>query len=116
MATLVAGGEHRPAAKDIRLVIAEQNPGVANWVERLGHDRGYLQFRWQRLAGWIQQDRQLVAVGQRVAVVVDVLSLRIHKLDRLGGRKHVLLRRGTDIDAAAAPAHAKSSGKQLGVM
>jgi hypothetical protein len=33
----------------IRLVIAEHDPGVANWVERLGHDRGYLQFRWQRL-------------------------------------------------------------------
>ena len=33
----------------IRIVVAEQNPGVANWVERLGHDRGYLQFRWQRV-------------------------------------------------------------------
>jgi hypothetical protein len=33
----------------IRIVIAESNPGVANWVERLGHDRGYLQFRWQRV-------------------------------------------------------------------
>lgn len=32
----------------IRIVVSEQNPGVANWVERLGHDRGYLQFRWQR--------------------------------------------------------------------
>jgi hypothetical protein len=35
----------------IRLVIAEHDPGVANWIERLGHDRGYLQFRWQRLSG-----------------------------------------------------------------
>jgi hypothetical protein len=35
----------------IRLVVAEHDPGVANWVERLGHDRGYLQFRWQRLGG-----------------------------------------------------------------
>ena len=35
----------------IRLVVAEQDPGVANWVERIGHDRGYLQFRWQRLDG-----------------------------------------------------------------
>lgn len=33
----------------IRLVVAEHDPGVHNWVERLGHDRGYLQFRWQRL-------------------------------------------------------------------
>jgi hypothetical protein len=35
----------------IRLVVAEHDPGVHNWVERLGHDRGYLQFRWQRLDG-----------------------------------------------------------------
>jgi hypothetical protein len=35
----------------IRIVVAEHDPGVANWVERLGHDRGYLQFRWQRLEG-----------------------------------------------------------------
>jgi hypothetical protein len=33
----------------IRIVVAEHDPGVANWVERTGHDRGYLQFRWQRL-------------------------------------------------------------------
>jgi hypothetical protein len=33
----------------IRIVVAEHDPGVANWVERVGHDRGYLQFRWQRL-------------------------------------------------------------------
>jgi hypothetical protein len=33
----------------IRIVVAEQDPGVANWVERLDHDRGYLQFRWQRV-------------------------------------------------------------------
>lgn len=34
----------------VRIVVAEQNPGVTNWVETLGHRRGYLQFRWQRLA------------------------------------------------------------------
>lgn len=34
----------------IRIVVSERDPGVANWVERLGHDRGYLQFRWQRLS------------------------------------------------------------------
>lgn len=34
----------------IRLVISERDPGLANWIERIGHDRGYLQFRWQRLS------------------------------------------------------------------
>ena len=33
-----------------RIVVAEHDPGVANWVERMGHDRGNLQFRWQRLS------------------------------------------------------------------
>lgn len=34
----------------IRLVISERDPGLVNWIERIGHDRGYLQFRWQRLS------------------------------------------------------------------
>jgi hypothetical protein len=34
----------------IRLVVAEHNPGVTNWVETLGHRRGFLQFRWQRVS------------------------------------------------------------------
>jgi hypothetical protein len=33
----------------IRFVISERDPGVVNWLERTGHDRGYLQLRWQRL-------------------------------------------------------------------
>jgi hypothetical protein len=34
----------------IRIVVADRNPGVTNWIETLGHRRGYLQFRWQRLS------------------------------------------------------------------
>lgn len=34
----------------VRIVVAEQNPGVTNWVETLGHRRGFLQFRWQRVS------------------------------------------------------------------
>jgi hypothetical protein len=34
----------------IRFVISERDPGVANWLETTGHRRGYIQFRWQRLA------------------------------------------------------------------
>lgn len=33
----------------IRYVVSEHDPGLANWVERTGHRRGYLQLRWQRL-------------------------------------------------------------------
>jgi hypothetical protein len=34
----------------IRIVVSDQNPEVTNWVETLGHRRGFLQFRWQRVS------------------------------------------------------------------
>ncbi|MBV9090525.1 MAG: hypothetical protein JO044_11580 [Mycobacteriaceae bacterium] len=34
----------------IRIVVAEANPGVTNWVEALGHRKGIMQFRWQRVS------------------------------------------------------------------
>jgi hypothetical protein len=34
----------------LRFVISERDPGVANWLERTGHRRGYVQLRWQRLS------------------------------------------------------------------
>ncbi len=34
----------------VRIVVADQNPAVTNWVETLGHRRGFLQFRWQRVS------------------------------------------------------------------
>jgi hypothetical protein len=34
----------------IRIVVSDQDPGVTNWVETLGHAKGYLQFRWQRVS------------------------------------------------------------------
>jgi hypothetical protein len=33
----------------LRFVISERCPGVANWLECTGHQRGYIQLRWQRL-------------------------------------------------------------------
>jgi hypothetical protein len=48
----------------MRFVISERDPGVANWLERTGHSRGYVQLRWQRLT------RDLTpADGPAVAVV-----------------------------------------------
>jgi hypothetical protein len=34
----------------IGIVVTDQNPGVTNWVETLGHRKGFLQFRWQRVS------------------------------------------------------------------
>jgi hypothetical protein len=49
----------------IRIVVADRNPGVTNWVETLGHAKGYLQFRWQRVS------RELTAADGPTAEVVD---------------------------------------------
>lgn len=34
----------------IRFVISERDPGLTNWLSLLGHSRGYVQLRWQRLS------------------------------------------------------------------
>lgn len=36
---------------NMRIVITERDPGLANWLEITGHRRGYVQIRWQRLSG-----------------------------------------------------------------
>lgn len=48
----------------IRIVVSDANPGVVNWVETLGHRRGFLQFRWQRVSHPFAGD-----VGPSVEVV-----------------------------------------------
>jgi hypothetical protein len=50
----------------VRMVISDQNPGVTNWVETLGHHRGYLQFRWQRVS------RQLSEADGPTVELVDL--------------------------------------------
>jgi hypothetical protein len=48
--SLNAGQAQADPDGKIRIVVADQNPGVTNWVETLGHRRGFLQFRWQRVS------------------------------------------------------------------
>ncbi|GAB3034283.1 hypothetical protein [Mycobacterium bourgelatii] len=50
----------------VRIVVSDQNPGVTNWVETLGHRRGFLQFRWQRVS------RQLTDTDGPTVELVDV--------------------------------------------
>jgi hypothetical protein len=54
----------------LRFVISERDPGVANWLERTGHRRGYVQIRWQRLTRELRPGD-----GPRVDVV-PVTSLK----------------------------------------
>lgn len=57
----------------IRYVISERDPGVANWLERTGHRRGYVQLRWQRLSRALTPED-----GPRVELVaVDDLAKQL---------------------------------------
>ncbi|MCG7608145.1 MULTISPECIES: hypothetical protein [Mycobacterium] len=50
----------------IRIVVSENNPGVTNWCETLGHLKGYVQFRWQRVS------RELTAEDGPTCEIVDL--------------------------------------------
>ena len=50
----------------IRIVVADQSPGVTNWIETLGHRKGYLQFRWQRVS------RQLTEADGPTLELIDL--------------------------------------------
>ena len=46
--------------------MSDQNPGVTNWVETLGHRKGFLQFRWQRVS------REMTAADGPTVELVDL--------------------------------------------
>ncbi|MEN4477271.1 hypothetical protein [Mycolicibacterium cosmeticum] len=53
----------------IRIVVSDSNPGLTNWCETLGHRKGYLQFRWQRVS------RELTEADGPTAEIVDLAEL-----------------------------------------
>lgn len=53
----------------IRIVVADRNPGVTNWVETLGHRKGFLQFRWQRVS------RELTEADGPTVELIDINDL-----------------------------------------
>jgi hypothetical protein len=55
----------------IRIVVAEQNPGVTNWVETTGHRKGFLQFRWQRVS------RELTAADGPTVELLDLADVPV---------------------------------------
>ncbi len=48
--SLTADQAHTDPDGMIRFVISERDPGWPNWLELTGHQRGYVQIRWQRLS------------------------------------------------------------------
>ncbi len=77
----------------IRIVVADENPGVTNWVETLGHRKGYLQFRWQRVS------RELTADDGPTLELVDLDAVpgklpyyEQNKISEEGWRERIALR------------------------
>lgn len=56
----------------IRIVVADRDPGVMNWVETLGHRKGFLQFRWQRIS------RQLTEADGPIVELVGIDEVADH--------------------------------------
>lgn len=53
----------------IRIVVSDGDPGVTNWVETLGHRKGFLQFRWQRVS------RELTEADGPAVELVDLAAV-----------------------------------------
>ena len=47
--SLTADQAHVTSDGMIHLVVTDSDPGLANWLETLGHTEGIMQFRWQRV-------------------------------------------------------------------
>ncbi|NMM86082.1 hypothetical protein B2J88_17190 [Rhodococcus sp. SRB_17] len=56
----------------VRMVVSEKNPGITNWIETVGHPRGILQFRWQRVS------RELTPQDGPSVEIVDIADVEKH--------------------------------------
>ena len=83
----------------IRFVISERDPGVANWLERTGHRRGYVQIRWQRLTRELKSGDgpsvEVVPAGQVADALPYYQQARItpeHYAKRIAARQRAAAR------------------------
>jgi hypothetical protein len=77
----------------VRIVVADQNPGVANWVETLGHRRGFLQFRWQRVSRQLTDaDGPTVELVDLDAVPASLPHFEHNKISESDWRARITLR------------------------
>ncbi|WP_445163339.1 hypothetical protein ACTXG5_09030 [Mycobacterium sp. Dal123C01] len=77
----------------VRIVVADGNPGVTNWVETLGHRRGYLQFRWQRVSReLIDADGPTVELVDLDAVASKLPYFEQNKISEDDWRERIALR------------------------
>ncbi|OOK73141.1 hypothetical protein BZL29_4770 [Mycobacterium kansasii] len=77
----------------VRIVVADQNPGVTNWVETVGHRRGFLQFRWQRVSRQLTEaDGPTVELVNFDAIPAKLPYLEHNKISEDDWRSRIALR------------------------
>ena len=85
----------------IHLVLSEQDPGLANWIETLGRPEGIMQFRWQRVNSPITPELgpelKVVPFADLATEVPGYEELRVSPAqwrDRIAARQLAFARRG----------------------
>lgn len=85
----------------IHLVLSEQDPGLANWIETLGRPEGIMQFRWQRVDSPITPELgpelKVVPFADLATEVPGYEELRVSPAqwrDRIAARQLAFARRG----------------------
>ena len=58
--SLTRAQSHADPDGQLRYVVSERNPGIANWLETCGHPQGVMMLRWQRLS----RDRSTPPTGR----------------------------------------------------
>lgn len=65
----------------LRYVISERDPGLANWLECMGHDRGMMMLRWQRLSRALTAEDGPVCEVVAFGSLADRADLRDQRVD-----------------------------------
>lgn len=52
----------------VRIVVAHEDPGVPNWIQTVGHDRGTMCFRWVRAESHPQPKTRVVKLAEVAAL------------------------------------------------
>ncbi|QFG27090.1 hypothetical protein F7P10_16425 [Actinomadura sp. WMMB 499] len=98
--SLTADQARTDADGRIRYVVGERDPGLANWIECTGHRRGFLQFRWQRLARDLTPDDGPTVEVMPFDALPDRLPFHDHQRvtpdewrDRIAARQVAVARR-----------------------
>ncbi len=88
---------------NIRIVVSDTNPGVTNWCETLGHRKGYLQFRWQRLSRTLNEtDGPTVEVLDIDSVASTLPYFESNKISEQDWRDRIALRQRQIADRMVA--------------